>query len=74
MDVLIKPEEVVAIVFALQRNKAVVVFAVGGLHPFMALIAQVVHVHTIHPKGPKNRIHFTGPGDVRFVGGRIAPY
>ena len=30
MDVLIKAEEVVAIVFALQHNKAVVVFAVRG--------------------------------------------
>ena len=40
MDVLIKPEEVVAIVFALQHNKAVVVFAVRGLHPFVAFVAR----------------------------------
>ena len=73
MHVLIEPEEIVGIVFALKPHQAIVVFAVCSLHALMAFIAQVVYVHTTHPKGPKNGVHFTGPGDVLFVCGRIAP-
>ena len=32
MDVLIKAEQIIAIVFALEHHEAVVVFAIGGLH------------------------------------------
>ena len=73
MHVLIKPEEIVGIIFALKPHQAIVVFAVRGFHTLMAFITQVVYIHTTHPKGPKNGIHFTGPGDVLFVCGGIAP-
>src|SRR5262249_4716481 len=74
VDVLIKPEKIVRIEFALKHHQTIVVFTVGSSHAFMAFIAQVVYVHTTHPKRAKNRVHFTGPGDVRFICGPITPY
>src|SRR5215475_15596122 len=44
VNVLIEPKEIVAIVSALERQQAIVVLAVGGLHPVRAFIAQIVHV------------------------------
>ena len=73
MNVLIKSEEIITIVFALEHKQAIVIFAIGRLDTFVAFITQVIHVNGVRPKGSKGRVHFTGPGDVRFVGGRIGP-
>ena len=70
VNVLIEPKEIVATVSALERQQAIVVLAVSGLHPVRAFIAQIVHVNAAHPERLKDRVHLMRPGDVRFVVGR----
>ena len=73
LHVLVKSEKIFGIKFALDRHQSIIIFAIGGSHAFVAFIAQVVYVHTIHPKRPKNRVHFTRPGNIFFVSVRITP-